>query len=260
MNDDSYLLRGLERRVETANTSFPKAVESMMAHRAGRGMLGSGGTLRAFGDISLSHLTEWFADASQFAFAVTESHGPNVVAKLEAAVNSLQGNMVTYIQQRARNTGIPEGTVSQYLATVIADIEKRKTYLLDDFANGMSGSSKLKKDPLVNLVANQTNSPGAIQQLGTGTFSQTAMVQNYAPLVQAIDEAISSPEFAALTPQQKEAFVDIADTFKDEAAKPAPDVGKLQRWGKRLLNVASDLGMKVATSTIAQVLARIFVG
>jgi hypothetical protein len=112
----------------------------------------------------------------------------------------------------------------------------------------------------VNLVANQTNSPGAVQQLGVGDFSQSAMVQNYAPLVHAIDAAINSDEFKSLKPEQQVAFSDIADAIKDEAGKSSPDGSKLKRWGQRLLNFANEVGMKVAVSTIAQVLSKIFVG
>jgi hypothetical protein len=95
----------------------------------------------------------------------------------------------------------------------------------------------LKKDPLVNVINTQTNSPGAIQQVGIGdNFSQTAFNQNHHELVTAIDRALLSGEFAQLKKDQKEAFSDTSAVVKEEASKPQPDVGKLKRWGSRLVD------------------------
>jgi hypothetical protein len=106
----------------------------------------------------------------------------------------------------------------------------------------------------------QSNSPGAIQQVGVGQVSQSALVDNRQALVQAIDHALASPEVAALSPQQKEGFTDLADALKDEAKKEQPDPGKLRRWGNRLLEFGKELGVKVATDSIAQILTKMFTG
>jgi hypothetical protein len=55
----------------------------------------------------------------------------------------------------------------------------------------MIGSQRLKKDPVVSIVSNQTNSPGAVQQIGVGDFSQKAFVENHQPLVDAINKALA---------------------------------------------------------------------
>lgn len=116
----------------------------------------------------------------------------------------------------------------------------------------------MKKDPVVNAVINQSNSPGAVAQVGAGTFSQAAFTQQQNQLIQAIDHAMNSPEFAALTPEQQQGFRDIADVVKAEASSAKPNAGKLQRWGKTLVTLAADVGMRVSSSTIAQVLVKIF--
>lgn len=95
-------------------------------------------------------------------------------------------------------------------------------------------------------------------EIGLGTFSQTAFTQQQHQLVAAIDHALNSQEFAALTPEQQQGFQDIADVVKAEASSAKPDIGKLQRWGKTLVTFATDVGMKLASSTIAQILAKIF--
>jgi hypothetical protein len=86
------------------------------------------------------------------------------------------------------------------------------------------------------------------------------MVQNYAPLLEAIETATQHADFKALTPEQQVAFVDIADTLKEECAKAQPDAGKVKRWSTRLLEFSSNVGMTAGTAAIGQVLAKIFVG
>jgi hypothetical protein len=135
----------------------------------------------------------------------------------------------------------------------------RKDALVDDFRHGMMGSQRLKKDPVVSIVSNQNNSPGAVQQIGVGDkFSQQAFVQNHQPLIDAIEKALASSEFAKLQPEQKDGFKDVADTLLEEAAKPTPDAGKIRRWGTRLSEIALQVGMRVASEEIIHVIGKIF--
>jgi hypothetical protein len=122
----------------------------------------------------------------------------------------------------------------------------------------MMGENRLKKDPVVSIVANQTGSPGAIQQVGVGDFSQSAFVQKHQPLIDAVNKALSSPEFAKLPAEQQDGFRDIADALLDEAKKPSPDPGKLKRWGSRLAELALQLGLQVASGEIIQIIGSIF--
>jgi hypothetical protein len=132
--------------------------------------------------------------------------------------------------------------------------------LLDDFKHGMMGSERLKKDPVVSIVSNQTNSPGAVQQIGVGEFSQSALVQNHQSLVDAVNKALASPEFAKLEPSQKEGFKDVADKLLDEAKKEKPEPGKLKRWGHRLGELATQLGLHVAATEIVHLVGSMFPG
>jgi hypothetical protein len=77
-------------------------------------------------------------------------------------------------------------------------------------------------------------------------------------LVTAIDRALASPEFTQLNQDQKEAFRDTAAIVKEEAVKPQPDVGKLKRWGTRLVDLSKDLGMRVAAGEIVHLLSSMF--
>jgi hypothetical protein len=255
-----YLQRGLSRRVDAAFISCTKEIASRMNQLAARGMLASSQSLMMFEEVSVSEFSRWFEDAAQFTFAVTGRHDESVSKYLNSAASQLHEKIALYIKERLKNTGLRENIYIRQWDSIAIELLNRQNELLDDFEHGVKGSEKLKKDPLVSLVANQTNSPGAVQQIGSGTFSQNAWVQNYAPLIQAIDDAIQSDEFNALSTEQQNAFTDIADALKDEAAKSSPDTAKLKRWGNRLLEFSTDVGMRVATSALAQVLTRIFVG
>jgi hypothetical protein len=101
----------------------------------------------------------------------------------------------------------------------------------------------------------------AIQQVGIGdNFSQSAFTQNHHELVTVIDRALASTEFTQLNQDQKDAFSDTAMVVKEEASKSTPDVGKLKRWGTRLVDLSKDIGMKVAAGEIVHLLNSMFGG
>ncbi|GGI23829.1 hypothetical protein [Bradyrhizobium guangdongense] len=162
------------------------------------------------------------------------------------------------ITEKADRLGLGAVTAN-HIHKVRTKLDRLKEQAMADFSHGMQGSERLKKDPVVSVINHQTNSPGAIQQVGIGDiFSQTAFTQNHNELAATIDRALVSQEFAQLSPEQKEAFSDTAAVVKEEAVKAEPDVGKLKRWGRRLVDLGKDLGMKVATAEIAHLLAKMF--
>jgi hypothetical protein len=228
--DAGYFSRSLDRRVDAHNQTFSRAIESMLAQMAAKGMLGSGATLRQMTEIAVRHLTEDFNSAAMVGFSSAEHHGPEVSDPLRRFADHICSDMVAYLTERGKNTGIAEPTVKQQLQSLVSALEARKEQLLDDFEHGILGDERMKKnDPVVSIVANQTGSPGAVQQIGVGDFSQNAFVENNRPLIAAIDEALASREFTALQPAQQDGFRDIAEVLKTELAKPSPDQGSLAR-------------------------------
>src|SRR2546430_871623 len=83
--------------------------------------------------------------------------------------------------------------------------------------------------------------------VGVGNFAQSAFIQNHQPLIDEINKVLASDEFTALKPAEQEGVRDIADIVKAEAEKPEPDVGKLKRWGGRLVDLTADVGLKVVS-------------
>jgi hypothetical protein len=253
----AYLGRSLDNRLPDVHEAVSREVNEVQSKHAAAGRLQSGATLVAFEGIVTTLLKSILADASKFVFEYTGGHEEESQARLKLFSDRVQQILMTEISEKADRLGLGPVT-AQHLEKVRGKLDRYKQQALDDFAHGMQGSERLKKDPVVNAVINQSNSPGAVAQVGSGRFSQSAFTQQQHQLVEAIDQAINSPEFAALDPDKQQGFRNIADVVKSEASSAKPDTAKLQWWGKTLVTFATDVGMKLASSTIAQVLVKIF--
>lgn len=255
-----YLNRTLARRSEDSVEAYAKAVERMMALHASKGMLGSGATLSEATRLAIEHLDTAFNSAATFAYSYTNSHGPEIVEPMNSFARGFVTDTLDYLKLRGRNTGLDELTLNRQLGVTEESLRRKTEQLIDDFTHGMMENNKMKKDPLVSLVANQTNSPGAVQQLGVGNFSQSALVQNYQSLVETIDRVMESEEFGGLSEERKALFRDYSGALKDEASSPKADAGRLQRWGTRLVDFCKEAGMKMSTDAIVDILSKIFIG
>jgi hypothetical protein len=255
--DTAYLGRSLDNRLPDVHEAVTREVKGLQNKHAAAGRLKSGATLIAFEDIATTLLKSTIADASKFTFEFTEGHEPGALAYLKNFADRVQQIIMAEISEKAERLGLGAVTTN-HLEKVRGKLDRLKQQILDDFSHGMQGSERLKRDAVVNAVINQSNSPGAVAQVGAGTFSQSAFTQQQHQLIEVIHQAINSAEFAALNPEQQQGFRDIADVVKAEASTAKPDIGKLQRWGKTLVSFATDVGMRVASSTIAQVLVKIF--
>ena len=255
--DTAYLGRSLDNRLPDVYEAVTREVKALQNKHAAAGRLQSGATLIAFEDIAINLLKTTIADASKFTFEFTGGHEPEALVYLKNFAGRVQHTIMSEIAEKADRLGLGDVTAN-HLHKVRTKLDRFREQALEDFSHGMQGSKRLKKDPVVNAVINQSNSPGAVAQVGAGTFSQTAFTQQQNQLIQAIDHAMNSPEFAALNSEQQQGFRDIADVVKAEASSAKPNTGKLQRWGKTLVTFAADVGMRVASSTIAQVLVKIF--
>ena len=122
---------------------------------------------------------------------------------------------------RARNSSVGGDIINK----MEVSLRERKDIILDNFRHGMMGSERLKNDGVINVV--QNNSPGAVLQVGSGSFNQSVYNQSHQSLVQEIEKALASPEFSALTPVDKVSVQDIAEVVKEEAKKPEPEPGEL---------------------------------
>jgi len=254
--DPQYLGRNLTNRVRDTLAAFEKERVAILSQAAAHGAVNSSRVYVQYWQASVAVLKASLNEAAQFAYNLTGEHTGEVFGQVEQCSKLMIDAMMNAITARAEHSN----HYAEIIGKTRVALQDAAQSLLDDFRNGMMRSVRLKKDPVVSIVANQLNSPGGIQQVGVGDFSQTAFSDNRKQIIDAIDAALASSEFDALKPEQKEGFRDIAEVVKDEAGKAQPDGGKLKRWGSRLVEFMMDVGMKVAAGTIATLLAKVFIG
>lgn len=251
--DLQFLGRQLNDRARKAAEQFGTEIAIILA-QAGVNGVSSSRTYLRFSSVGMAILEREIGDAIQFAYNYTGEHKGEVFDQVSHCAKQMVDKIVSLA--RARNTPVG-GDIINKMEVALGE---RKDSLLDNFRHGMVGSQKLKKDPVVSIVSHQTNSPGAIQQVGVGDFSQKAFADNHQPLVDAVSKALASPEFAKLEPAQKDGFKDVADALLDEAAKEKPNPGKLKRWGERLAEIGKELGLHVAATEIVHIITSMFSG
>jgi hypothetical protein len=255
---EAYLGESLNDRAYDAVKAGEAALNAIMRQNAAAGRLASGATLIAFGNEVSRIFGEEFDSAAQFTFNLTGGHAPEAIKPLDYFAGRVVDMLVQKLVEFGLRTGIDGPTWGRELNNIRVRLGELRTRRMRDFTHGIMGNERMKKDGVVNIVNNQTNSPGAIQQSGVGNFSQQAFTQQHQPLIAAIDAALASAEYANLAETQKQGFKDIADVVKEEASKPVPNASKLKRWSDRLISIGTEIGMRVAVSEIGQILARIF--
>jgi hypothetical protein len=262
MSDEiAYVGRNLNARTIKAVEDFQKEVSRILSEATMAGALHSSRTFIRFWEAGVEILEREINSAIQFAYNHTGQHTGEVYDQVAYCSSQMVERILQAVRTRAgMNDRAFGGGYGEIVDRMQAAMREKREWLLDDFKHGMMGSKRLKKDPVVSIVSNQTNSPGAVQQIGVGEFSQSAFVQNHQPLVDAVNKALASPDFAKLEPAQKEGFKDVADTLLDEAKKEKPDPGKLKRWGHRLGELASQLGLHVAATEIVHIVGSMFPG
>jgi hypothetical protein len=255
----TYVDRNLERRVDELGKSVEAAVNAMMRKHAATGQLMSGATITALKQEALKALTQEFSRAAQFTYNRLGNVESSACVAMDVFCQKAEFVIVHVLKRLAPGVGLAPVDIEPHILQITDELKIKSHHLLDDFSQGMLGDEKLKKEPSVSIVNTQTNSPGAIQQVGSN-FNQSAFNQNHQSLVQEIDKALASPQFAALKPEEQLEVRDLADAVKLEAEKAAPDVGKLKRWGDKLVKVSEDVGLKVVSGTIAGLLLKMYTG
>jgi hypothetical protein len=256
----AYLDRSLERRADELGKTIQLAIDTVMRQNAAVGRLGSGATIIAFNNEARRVFTEEFGKAAQFTFNLLGSVSAPAYAAMDTFSKKAEFMIMHVIKNSAARIGLPLVEVEPFVLRIGSDLNERFVHLMDDFSQEMLGDEKLKKDPSVSIVNTQTNSPGAVQQVGSDNFSQTAFAQQHQTLISTIDTALASPEFQTLDVEMQDEFRDVADFVKLEAAKDTPDQGKLKRWGGKLVTLAEDAGMQTVAGSIGAILTKIFVG
>jgi hypothetical protein len=257
--DLAYLGRTLNARAGDTATEIAVLIRGVINQLVPKGQTGA--AAKHIDTEAIALLVKKVRDACQFAYNLTESTGPEVLEPITYFAGRVEKIISDEVESKMGSIGLPPDLAERQFGILRGELQRMKNRLLDDYSHGMMGDNRLAKDPLVNVINTQTNSPGALQQVGIGDrFSQTAFSKSHNELVAAIDRALSSPEFGKLKQDQKDAFSDTAAVVKEEAVKSRPDVGKLKRWGTRLVDLSTGIGMKVAAGEIVHLLNSMFGG
>jgi hypothetical protein len=259
-----YVKRALARIAEDTRVHAANAISTIHRRNNAAGRLDSGNTLIESNEEMLALMKATMRQGAELVFNAFEQVTTEGVMLLTDFSQSLMAVVSAPVIEwaDAGRTG-PSGQTKLQMAH---ELEKRLVMAahaaLDDFSHGMQGNVRLRKEPLVNNIINNTmtNSPGAVQQAGVGTFSQSAFIQQTANLVKALDAFLASEEFQKLDEAKRDAVGDVADALKQEAAKKEPDAGKLRRWGSRLSDLTKEFGLHVAATGIWHALGAIFPG
>jgi hypothetical protein len=192
-NQLEYLDRSLDRRVDELAKTVEAAVDAVMRKHAATGRLASGATIMAFKDEAMRGLAEEFRKAAQFTYNLLGNTGSPACVAMDVFSQKAEFMIVHVLEKYAPRTGLAPVDIDPHIVRIGEELKTKSLHLLDDFSQGMLGDEKLKKEPNVSIVNTQTNSPGAVQQVGSGNFSQTAFTQQHQTLISTIDTALAFP-------------------------------------------------------------------
>jgi hypothetical protein len=166
--------------------------------------------------------------------------------------DTLSNDLSQFVQSQRQHTGMSGQCLSDFLGAT----NKLITGTIDDFQNGFAGGNRLAKDPLVSVISQITNSPGAVLQSGVGNNVQTATTSAFAPnnVRSALLQFLNSQDVQGLAPDDKQSVADVAEVLGSELDKSQPDTSKITRWGRRLVEMAERLGIGVAASGLSHAL------
>jgi hypothetical protein len=251
-----FIARNLTGRVEEFKEALHRELGAITSAMSKHGRLSSATTLNRIADASQRMLREDFASAAKFAFAVHETIDEDLIERMRGFLAKAETIIDDTLRTVAKRTGMDDKTIEPFCARTTEGVQNLSARLLDDFSFGMVGSDKLRKDPLVSVINNQTNSPGAVQQVGFDNASLQASVQNTTQLVEALRQFVDSDAVAALEPEKRVAVRDVAETMMDEAQKPKPDASKLKRWYERLVGIVVETSVRTETSQLLAAISK----
>jgi hypothetical protein len=236
-------------------------IEARASARAGRDQAIAQGASTGFGGNVLFQIGREYDEAAKNATDAMVKHtyelmGDNssaVCKTLERALYGLRAGLSNDLANFLRSpqcSWAPKVAADAIGRSFLEAMGGRIGAAIDDFRFGISGGRKLSKDPVVSVISSISNSPGATLQSGIGNVQRAVTASGSNALRLAVSEFLNSQEVQNLSPDNKQSVTDVAEVLTAELDKPSPDPSKLQRWGKRLLDIAERLGTAVAASAI----------
>lgn len=250
---DEYIDRALTRLFDRQRAELEGSIQALRAKLAAGGSFKSGGHLKLAVKEYHRILKEGASKAARLAFDTAGATG----------LDSYQKNLRLFRADLAVEwTNYLEGlgdwishAKHQVIDTFHHESVDLTTSYIDDFAHGMLEGRKMASDPVLTVTNSILNSPGAVQQGGTGNV-QNAIVsmESVSGIQSALAEFLNSREVAGLSDENRQSLFDLSELMTNEIAKPEPDPSRMVRFGRYLLSAADRLGVAVAGQAISKIL------
>lgn len=246
MQDEEYVVRRLADMTREGLTAAQAAHTTHMS----RGDSGNSRTHLFAQQAGNEAVRDAIERMARFTYEATQDHAANTASLLRNAARALADGYIGWLEEKRGKS--PFKSVLPSLLSLKNDLSRMVAAAADDFEHGIVGERRLAQDPVINIVNTISNSPNAVVQNAIGEKNRQSAEQ--AALLKAILELLSSREFKDLPEHHQVALKDVAEVLQAEITKPDADESKVARWGRRLIEMANNVGLQVAAAGIASVL------
>ncbi len=251
-NNNALQLR-LQRFVAEITDESSRELQRVRAEASSRGMMQSSRRFFVENETLIGIFRSGLSRIAWFVFQCA-GNGPNEVMIFETAVHSLFTNISQSVRSSRQRAGSIAGNSQSELDTGLQNIIADAIF---DFQNGIAGGQTLKKGQDISVTNIMNQSPGAIQQGGVGNVAQTDTSALLLRLVEELKKIENLPELEQIDSESKVEILDIVEAVSDEASKQSSDLGKLQRWGGRLIGKLEEFGMSATASAIGSIIGNL---
>jgi hypothetical protein len=255
-SESEYLTRATARISERAVEAARQGKQRVMAEATKAGMLQSGRTLLFVTEAYKKAGKEAASEVASRAFEATQSYADSVCDDIRRGLQRIRDALSDDLAEYFRKQGaFVDCRVSDPLGNgFLRAMDDCIDETIDDYRHGLIGGKRMSQDPVVSVITSVTNSPGAIVQSGAGNAQNASSRVSVGDLRSGLAEFLSSSQVQALPPDVKQSVIDVVEVLDVEARQSQPDHSKIARWGKRLLELITQLGIEVAGSALSKIL------
>ena len=248
-----YVVRATDRLREASVAEARSSQERILveAAKVGRG----GNTVLKIKQEYVRIVRDAVIKTIRLTFDATGSTAPAVCSVVEETLLRLRDALSNGLSECFRNLPWASSVSGMLGNDYLNETEKAIRARIDDFRHGILDGARLKKDdPSVSMISSVTNSPGAIVQTGLGNVQNVLLESKKDEIRTALSNFMGSREVQSLASDDRQGLADVTEVILTELERPSPDKSKLTRWGKHLLDFASQLGIAVAASGLSHIL------
>lgn len=246
-NDHAYLARAITRIEDRTKRQADAAFSKVQSEAAAAGAFQGSAAIRLSGKAYERAFRDGVGRMVQLAFDVRNGFSPEASDIIRAAADRVRNVLIREIENHYSKR---RGALSYAWAAVRDSFAAAARSIVDDALNDyrhgiLNGKPLRRADPIGSIIGSNTsmNSPGSVQQAGTGTGNLVRRNSN--ELVTELRELVESSAVQKLSANDCEAIVDLVEVIETEARASSPDESKIRRWGKRLLDICERFGVAV---------------